>query len=133
MSDYSWIRELDDDEECKPIRNHPGYFITNKGRVFSTKRACSGKWRGEYSPGKWLRISPSHSYYYNVNLGYGKCYKVHKLVGEHFCVPYNISYDEIGHLNETLPFPQINYASNLKPMTLSENRKDAFAKGRNHK
>ena len=128
---YEWIKDLDDDEEAKPIRGHAGYFITNKGRVFSTKRARSGKWGVPATAGRWLKISPSTSYYYKVSLGYGRSYDVHRLVGTHFCVSYNTPYDEIGHLDETLPFPQINYASNLRPMSLSENRKDAYTKGRN--
>ncbi len=32
---WEWIKDLDDDEECKEHPTHKGYFFTTKGRCFS--------------------------------------------------------------------------------------------------
>ena len=112
---YEWIKDLDDDEEVRPIKEHPSYFITTKGRVFSWKT---------YS---WL-VPNNHSYYYWCVVLDGKTTNIHKLVGRHF-LPWEEGLCVL-HKNEELPFPEINFLSNLWVGTMKENNDDKMEKGR---
>ncbi len=51
---YEFIKELDDGEECMPVRNHSNYFITNKGRLFSLTHY------------KWLKSHQGNRTYYPI-------------------------------------------------------------------
>ena len=113
---WEWIKELDDDEECTEIKNQPGYFITNKGRVWSMN--------------KWKFLSPykvtDRDYYYKVNSVTGY---LHTLVGRHFISHYQDGL-EVCHYEENLSLPEINYVTNLWVGTHQQNSDDMVAKGR---
>jgi len=120
MSKFEWIKDLIDGEEVKPIKNRQGYFITNKGRVFSTK---SNKWLKSYKDGH---------YYWGVCLGRGpgrNSFRIHALVGKHFIPEWREGLD-VCHKDETLPFPQVNFVENLWVGTRGENLQDAYDKKR---
>jgi len=117
---WEWIRELEEGEEARECWGFPGYFITNRGRVWS-----------EHSY-RWLAITKTHSYYYSVRVG-GKAAKnlpLHTLVGRSFLPEWEDGL-LICHRDEELSFPEINFVENLWVGTSSDNNKDAFAKGRN--
>jgi hypothetical protein len=123
MKDYfkfEFIKDLQDDEECKPIIDYDGYYITNKGRIFSMK---------SYS---WLkpRYKPN-TYYYEVNLYNDKphVWLVHQIVGKHFLEGWCKSLD-VCHTDENLPENLINCVDNLWLGTRKQNIDDAIAKGR---
>tara|TARA_R110002012_G_scaffold97214_1_gene233666 strand:- start:776 stop:1348 length:573 start_codon:yes stop_codon:yes gene_type:complete len=115
---YEWIKELDDDEEAMPIRGYKGYFITNKGRVFSLKRY------------RWLE--PSDSFhtckYYTRHKLNRETYNTHMLVGRHFLdwKPGLL----VLHRDETLSPELINCADNLWIGTSADNAQDMWSKGR---
>lgn len=113
---YEWIKELDDDEEAKPVKGHPNYFITNKGRVFGLFHY------------KWLKPHNTRKYYYSLVMD-GVKHKIHRLVGTHFLPDY-VDGKFILHKDETLPFPQINYVSNLFVGTAKDNTQDMMRKER---
>jgi len=116
---YEWIKNLDDDEEVKPIRGCPGYYITTKGRVWSDKTY------------DFLTPSPQGSYYWVVRCWNGtkweKCY-IHQLVGRHF-LPWEEGLCVL-HKDEELPFPEINFLSNFFLGTMEDNSKDNRNKNR---
>jgi len=112
---------LEEGEFAVPIEEFPEYFITNRGRVWSTKS------------NRWLKPSPSEEYYYSVGLtNEGKKYnrKIHRLVGLHFLPIVNIKGACICHRNEELPLPEINYLENLWIGTHQQNLIDCNNKGR---
>ena len=122
---YEWIKNLDDDEEVRPIRGFPGYYITNKGRVWTMTQQ------------RWLSISKdkspnTSSYYWDVGLvgpdGKVKVKNVHQLVGRSF-LPWEEGLCVL-HKEEDLPFPEINFLSNLWLGTYDDNNKDKVRKGR---
>ena len=115
---FDFIKDLEDGEECKEMTDFSGYYITNRGRVFSMRT---------YS---WLTPTNFNSYYYNVGLG-KKVGKVvlHTLVGRHFLHDWKPGLD-VCHYDEELSFPQINWVENLWSGTRSENLKDSYDKGR---
>ena len=113
---FEWIKELDDDEECKPMIGHPDYYITNKARVYSlTSR-------------KWLAPHNTNHYYHCVVLE-EKCKSLSREVGRHFLSDFEEELDVL-HENEKLPYPEIHYAGNLWMGTKSENTQDMITKGR---
>ena len=118
---WEWIKDIRDGEEFRECHGHPGYFISNQARVFSLHT---------YS---WLETYPGHSYYWRVRVG-GRDTNpppVHTLVGRTF-----LDWQEgllICHRDETLSGPEINWADNLYVGTWSDNNKDTWAKGRNHR
>ena len=113
---YEWIKDLDDDEEVRPIKGHPDFFITTKGKVFS--------WRS-YS---WLQPHPQLPYYWSVGLG-KKRRLVHQLVGRNFFPEWKEGLWVL-HKDEELPFPEINFLSNLWVGTQEDNERDKRDKGR---
>jgi len=118
---YEWLSQLDDDEEAAPIKDFDAYYITNKGRIFSM---ASYRW---LTPDK----VKSKEYYWKVLLHQDNRRKdvlVHQLVGRHF-----LEYKEglcVLHKNEALPYPNINFATNLWLGTIKENNDDKIEKGR---
>lgn len=120
---YEWIKELDDDEECKECHGCPGWYITTKGRIFSTHYY------------RWVKPTKGGSYYWFVKYGSGKKgvskgFPIHTLVGRTFFTEYQEGL-LILHKEEGLPYPQINYLSNLWLGTWSDNNQDTWNKGRN--
>jgi hypothetical protein len=125
MSEYEFIKYLEDNEEAKPIINFPGYFITNKGRVWSN--------RGKGNRSKWLTPTKSKRYYWCVTLydinNKRKGLKIHTLVGRHFLNEYKSGLF-ILHKNENLNYPEINYLKNLWVGTNRDNIIDMYSKNR---
>ena len=111
---YEWIKELEEEEEAKPIKGYEGYFITNKARVFSIK-----SW-------SWIKFSLNKSYYY---LGGPFGSYLHTLVGRHFLSDWKEGLF-ILHKEETLSYPEINFPENLWVGTHQDNRQDCWNKDR---
>lgn len=115
---WEWIKYLEEGEECKELKEHPGSFITNRGRVWSMKKY------------RFLSIKPHHKYYYKVCVG-EKTYHIHRLVGRNFLPEYEEGLF-ILHKEETLPFPEIHYVENLWVGTQGDNMRDRSIKKRNN-
>jgi len=117
---FWWIRELDDDEECREVRNFPGYWITNRGRIYSSYH------------NKWLYGRRGKYYHYELSLYRdNKKYKqyIHTLVGRNFLPEYQEGLF-ILHRDETLPYPEINFPTNLWVGDDGDNNRDRCIKGR---
>ena len=116
--EWEWIKEIEDGEEFKKCYGFPDYYISNRGRVFSTIT---------YS---FLNPYHSHHYYYYVRIGGKKCSPppLHTLVGRTF-LDYKEG-DLILHNVETLPFPVINWVDNLHIGDYSMNNKETIEKER---
>lgn len=117
---FWWINELEEDEVCKVIKNFPGYYISNYGKIYSiiTHNWIGGKFKSPY--------------YYSVDLYLeGKKYKqyIHTLVGRNFLSDYKPGLN-ILHKNENLPYPEINYYNNLWVGNSKNNVLDRCKKGR---
>ena len=118
-----WKEELLSDELWMPVRGYEGYFITSKGRCWSSwSHSWAQPWPDKNPPG----------YYWVISLGTRKQgpvnHSLHKIVGRHF-----LDWSEgklICHRNENLPFPNINFAENLYVGSYSDNNRDAVSKGR---
>ncbi len=119
---FWWIRELDDDEEVKPIKGFPGYYITNKGRVYSLHTKCG-----------WMYGNRENSYHYSIYLYRDNKKKhkqyIHTLVGRNFLTEYKEGLF-ILHKDETLPYPEINFPTNLWVGDSGDNNRDRCKKGR---
>jgi hypothetical protein len=118
MPKYDFIQYLDDNEECKELKDYPGYFITTKGRVWSTIRKT----------GKWLSLYKQDKYYYGVTVAGGNKL-IHQLVGRNFLPEYKQGLC-ILHKDESLPYPEINYIENLYVGTKKDNTIDRNLKNR---
>ena len=120
---YEWIKDLEEGEEVRECYGYPGYFITDKGRVWS---------ENAYN---WLSINKhsKETYYYLVRIGGrgNSTRSLSTLVGRTFLPDWKPGF-LICHKNEELPFPQINWKDNLFVGTWSDNNKDTWNKGRNH-
>lgn len=116
--EWEWIKEIEDGEEFRKCVGFPGYFISNRARVFSTTT---------YS---FLNPYHSHHYYYYVRIGGRKTNPppLHTLVGRTF-LDWKEG-DLILHNVETLPFPVINWVDNLHIGDHSMNNKETWEKGR---
>ena len=124
---FGWISQLEEDETATPVSDFPGYFITDKGRLYST---ISNKWIKCRLMAKTDRRR--NPYTYEVKLTKNKklhATHIHTLVGRHFCEGYKPGLLVL-HRDETLPFPQINFKENLYLGTQKDNNKDKFSKGR---
>ena len=122
---YYWINQLEEGEECRSmtyIRSRPlppyQYFITNRGRVWSNPA------------GRFLL--PDHNlgrggYYDRYCFGkYGSC-EIHTLVGRYFLEDWYAGCF-VCHREETLPYPDRNYPTNLWIGDNSSNQLDYYAK-----
>ncbi len=118
---YWWIETLEDDEEVKPVKGYSGYFITNKGRLYSTHT------------NQWMKPKLKPPYYYSVWLFYSTGEKLHTylhtLVGKHFLPEWEEGLFVL-HKDETIPYPEINYPSNLWIGDGVDNNRDRCEKGR---
>ena len=114
---YEFIKYLDDDEECKEIKNKKGYFITTKGRVWSSRGQCFMK----------ITDSPVH-YYHSIGIT-GTTYMIHQLVGRTFLEDYREGLC-ILHRDESLPYPEIDFVENLWVGSQNDNMKDCRKKNR---
>jgi hypothetical protein len=107
-------------EEWKLIEEFPNYEVSVLGKV---RRKCNGR---------LLSVRPSVKYYYVVALRKDNRTLhrfVHTLVGRTFLPEYREGLF-ILHREEELPFPQINYLTNLFVGTKKDNNRDAIEKGR---
>jgi hypothetical protein len=117
---FEFIKYLDDDEECKELKDYPGYFITTKGRVWSSFTQ------------KFKTIHPHHRYYHQLCVGKrGNTHQIHKLVGRTFLEDYKPGLI-ILHKDETLPYPDIHFLNNLWVGTYQDNVDDMIQKGRDN-
>ena len=84
MSKYDFIHQLEDDEECKELKDYPGYFITTKGRVWSSIKG-KGRWLSQYKQGK---------YYWGAQIGgkSGGNKLIHQLVGRNFLKEFELRF-----------------------------------------
>ena len=117
MSKYNFIHQLEDGEECKELKNYPGYFITTKGRVWSSIKG-KGRWLSQYKQGQ---------YYWGVMIARNKL--IHQLVGRTFLKEYKTGM-YILHKNETLNYPNVNFLDNLYVGTQKDNIIDKNIKNR---
>ena len=97
---FEWIKDLDEDEEVKPFLDLKGYYITNKAKIFDLYN-----YRWLSSSGR----SPYHLYFVIKDI----TYKTHKEVGRHF-LPGCEDGEHIKFIDDSIPFPQINFISNLE-------------------
>ncbi len=119
---YWWINQLEEGETCSPLEGYNKYFVTTYGRVFSNHTGC---WLKPYH----IPTTYQPPYYYRVGIGGGKEKYLHTLVGRTFLPEYQEGLF-ILHRDENLPYPEINFLSNLWVGTNSENQLDRYAKGR---
>lgn len=94
--------------EMKRINNYEDYFISDDGRVWSTKTY------------RWLKPTVDKDGYKVVNLykdNKRKCFRIHKLVGLHFIpIPYGAT--EIDHIDKNVAN---NNVDNLRWVSHIEN------------
>ena len=104
MSKYNFLHQLEEDEECKELKDYPGYFVTTKGRVWSNIKG-KGRWLSQYKQG---------DYYWGVMVGgrNGGNKLIHQLVGRNFLKDYKVGM-HILHKNELLNYPNVNFLDNL--------------------
>ena len=110
--------------ELKDAPGHPGYRITDDGRLWSDRT-----WRG--SSGRWVKASPSGKGYLAANLfldGKSRRRYIHHLVAEAFIGPRPDGM-EVRHKNGDM---LDNRASNLVYGTSGENHLDTVRHGRHH-
>ena len=121
MSKYHFIHQLEDDEDCKELKDYPGYFITTKGRVWSSIKG-KGRWLSQYKQGQ---------YYWGVMIGgrNGGNKLIHQLVGRNFLKEYKNGM-HILHKDEILDYPYINFLNNLYIGTQKDNIIDKNIKNR---
>jgi hypothetical protein len=121
MAKYDFLHQLEEDEECKELKDYPGYFITTKGRVWSSIKG-KGRWLSSYKQGQ---------YYWGVMVGgkNGGNKLIHQLVGRNFLNEYKIGL-KILHKNENLDYPNINFLDNLYVGTQKDNIVDKNIKNR---
>lgn len=99
----------------KPIKNFPGYFITDDGKVISHK----------FKQPRVMKTYYQKSGYENVKLcrnnkTYGK--RIHRLVAEAF-LPNPLNLPEVNHKNHN---PKDNRLENLEWCTRKENLYDSY-------
>ena len=120
---YWWIEKLEEDEEVRPIKGFPDYYISTYGRVYSTRYNSSG----------WKALHYKAPYYYKTSIFREDGKQVstfsHILVGRNFLPEWREGL-HILHKDETLPYPQINHPSNLWVGTQADNNRDMWSKGR---
>jgi hypothetical protein len=117
---FWWINDLNEQEECKEVNGFPGYYITTKGRIYST-----------YSH-SWIIPNYKPPYYYTVilyNEGVRCKQHIHTLVGRNFLPEYEDGMWVL-HIDETLQYPEINYPDNLWLGNSKDNNVDRCKKGR---
>ena len=117
---YEFIAELAEGEEVKPCSHDKNYFITNQGRVWSTKSH------------KWAKVSLDKcsmvKYHWRARVGSRQFY-IHTLVGRHFLPDYEDGL-LILHKDETLEPPALYSVDNLYVGTHADNAQDRDNKGR---
>lgn len=136
MSRYEFIKHLEEGEECRELKQYPGYYITTRGRVWSARssRFLTPQKQKTYADKRRGYKPPAHNrYFYSVCImvGGGKYVapRIHTLVGRAFLPEYREGLF-ILHKEETLPYPQINYVENLWVGNNKDNMEDMWRKGR---
>ena len=121
MSKYNFLHQFEEDEECKELKDYPGYFVTTKGRVWSNIKG-KGRWLSQYKQG---------DYYWGVMVGgrNGGNKLIHQLVGRNFLKDYKVGM-HILHKNELLNYPNVNFLDNLYVGTQQQNIIDKNIKNR---
>lgn len=117
---YEFIKHLEEGEECKELKEYPGYYITTKGRVWSSFTQ------------EFRTITKSvYMYYHSISFKRGDTHHIHKLVGRTFLEEYTPG-KIILHKDETLSYPQIHYLENLSVGTYQDNVDDMIEKNRHN-
>ena len=118
-----------EEEIWRPIRDHPGYEVSNMGQVRSIDRVITDSWgRSRKCKGRIVQPFTQDRGYQNVNLGRGFRSGVHVLVAEAFIAPRPEG-QEVRHLNGN---PRDNRVANLAYGTRSENMRDCYQYGRTY-
>lgn len=95
-------------EEWKEIDNFDGYYISNKGRVYSDKRNIFIKLKVDKNGYKQVKLSNKGKKYY---------FQVHRLVAKAF-IPNPENKPQVNHIDED---KSNNMVSNLEWVTAKEN------------
>jgi transposase-like protein len=110
-------------EQWRPVVGHPGYEVSDHGRVRSWRDSARHGCRRD-AP-HTLRLIRSRKGYLRVQLGAGRRYSVHHLVLEAFGNPRPVGM-ECAHSDGD---PANNRLTNLRWATASENWRDRWAHG----
>jgi hypothetical protein len=111
---YEWIKELEDDEECKEHSTHKGYFITTQGRVFSLHSY------------KWCKVGLVKNFPYPRITIHSAPKLIHILLAETF-IPNPHNHPDVLHQNDVKTDYRL---SNLRWGNDVMNWEDALRNGR---
>jgi hypothetical protein len=108
-------------DELTAIKNLAGYYVSESGHVYSTKRAKEPyKLRGLKTNGYWTVLLP-------INFLVNKTFYIHRLVAETL-IPNPDDLPQIDHING---IRSDNRTSNLRWVTCSQNVKYGYDKRKN--
>lgn len=111
-------------EEWKDVVGHPGYMVSNQGRVKSlSKTRFNGS--GHWTTKDKILNGIIDGGYHKVTLGRARC-RVHKLVMDAFSGPPTDHRTNVNHING---IKLDNRPTNLEWCTASENTKHAWNTG----
>jgi hypothetical protein len=120
---FEYVNKPQENEEIPEnsveVNGYPEYYVTNDGRIFSTKRGKK----------KWMKLRERNGYV-SVKLSSDnkrKNFFVHRLVAEHFIEDKPENYQEM-QVNHIDGVRNNNHISNLEYVTASQNTKHSYEK-----